>query len=85
MRSLRLFRMLGCLVIAGPWLLGVADDPTDKGTVALAMGVALWAWSDALRKDVRIDRLEATLIQLRMRGKNLRKGATIEDFHDVFR
>lgn len=80
-----LFRLLGCLVILVPLVGGIGDELADKSTVSIAMAFACWAWAAALRKEARIEQLERFCRQLTKRGSNLKQGASVDDFRDVFR
>lgn len=83
--SAGLFRVIGVVCLFAPFVFGTQHAYVDQATLAVPMAFVCWAWAEALRKDARIDRLEIYLRAMHMRGSNLKQGASIEDFRDVFR
>lgn len=81
----RLLRVAAVVSLFTPYVLGTADRAVDQSMLAVVMFFALTGYAEALKKDDRIDRLEQALRRMRQQGTNLRQGARVEDFRDVFR
>lgn len=78
-------RFLAIVQLAYPYVSGTAGDPVDRGVVCLVMFFALMAFAQAYEKDSSLERVKAELHEMRRKGRNLRPGASVHEFRDIFR